>query len=68
MAFLLVFATAFVLALALTPLGGRLGRRYGFVAVPGGRRRHVGRVPRPGGIALYAAFVTAVLLASFVCY
>lgn len=63
MPFLLVFVTAFVLALALTPLGGWLGRRYGFVAVPGGRRRHVGRVPKLGGLALYVAFVTAVVLA-----
>ena len=65
MAFLLVFAVAFVLALALTPLGGWLGRRYGFVAVPGGRRKHVGRVSRLGGVALYAAFTAAAVLAQF---
>jgi len=63
MAFFLVFAVAFVLALALTPLGGWLGRRYGFVAVPGGRRKHVGRVSRLGGVALYAAFTAAAVLA-----
>ncbi len=65
MAFPLVFAVAFVLALALTPLGGWLGRRYGFVAVPGGRRKHVGRVPRLGGVALYVAFTASVVLAQF---
>jgi len=65
MAFFLVFAVAFALALALTPLGGWLGQRYGFVAVPGGRRRHMGRVSRLGGVALYVAFVTAAVLAQF---
>ena len=65
MAFLLVFAVAFVLALALTPVGGWLGEHYGFVAVPGGRRKHVGRVSRLGGVALYAAFTAAAVLAQF---
>ena len=63
MAFFLVFAVAFALALVLTPVGGWLGRRYGFVAVPGGRRKHVGRVSRLGGVALYAAFTAAAVLA-----
>ena len=65
MAFLLVFAVAFALALALTPVGGWLGEHYGFVAVPGGRRKHVGRVSRLGGVALYAAFTAAAVLAQF---
>ena len=65
MAFFLVFAVAFALALALTPVGGWLGEHYGFVAVPGGRRKHVGRVSRLGGVALYAAFTAAAVLAQF---
>ena len=65
MAFFLVFAVAFALALVLTPVGGWLGRRYGFVAVPGGRRKHVGRVSRLGGVALYVAFTAAAVLAQF---
>jgi UDP-GlcNAc:undecaprenyl-phosphate GlcNAc-1-phosphate transferase len=64
MAFLIVFAVAFCLSLALTPLAARLGRRWGLVDVPGERRRHVGVVPRSGGIALFASFLAAVLLAS----
>ena len=65
MPFLLVFVVAFVLALALTPLAQRLGQRYGFVAAPGGRRRHAGTKSRLGGVALYVAFVVAAVLAQF---
>lgn len=64
MPFLIVFVTAFGLALAVAPLAARLGRRWGLVDVPGARRRHVGRVPRTGGVALYASFVVAALLAA----
>lgn len=65
MPFVLVFLVAFVLALVLTPLGKWLGQRYGFVAMPGGRRRHVGTKSRLGGVALYVAFVAAAMLAQF---
>lgn len=54
--FLAVLGAAFLAALALTPLAGRLGRRWGLVDRPGGRRQHQGAIPRSGGIALYAAF------------
>ena len=50
------------LTLALTPLAGRLGRRWGLVDVPGGRRRHQGIVPRTGGLALFGGFFVTVLL------
>jgi len=65
MPFLVVFVVAFALALTLTPLARRLGQRYGFVAAPGGRRRHVGTKSRLGGAALYVAFVVAAVLAQF---
>lgn len=65
MPFVLVFVAAFVLALALTPLAQLLGQRYGFVAAPGGRRRHAGTKSRLGGLALYVAFVVAAVLAQF---
>jgi UDP-GlcNAc:undecaprenyl-phosphate GlcNAc-1-phosphate transferase len=61
-AFGLTFAVGFILALVLTPLTGWLGRRWGLMAVPGGRRQHSGPVPRIGGVALYLAFVGAVLV------
>ena len=66
MAFLLVFLVSFGSALALTPLAARLGKRLGLVDRPGGRRRHVGVVPRTGGVAIYAAFILAVLVSLLV--
>lgn len=63
-AFALVFGLALVLALLLTPLADRLGRRLGLVDRPGGRRGHQGVIPRSGGLALFAAFMLA-LLATF---
>ncbi len=62
MAFALVFAASFLVSLALTPLAGRLGLRLGIADVPGGRRKHVGRVSRLGGVALFAAFMTGILV------
>ena len=58
----IVFAVAVVVSALLTPLAQRLGLRYGISDVPGGRRKHSGVIPRLGGIPLYAAFCTAVLL------
>jgi UDP-GlcNAc:undecaprenyl-phosphate GlcNAc-1-phosphate transferase len=60
-AFGLVFAVACGLALGLTPLAIRLGRRWGLVAQPGGRRQHAGNVPRTGAIPIFVAFIGAVL-------
>jgi len=57
-----VFAVAVVVSAVLTPLAQRLGLRYGIRDVPGGRRKHSGVIPRLGGIPLYVAFCTAVLL------
>jgi UDP-GlcNAc:undecaprenyl-phosphate GlcNAc-1-phosphate transferase len=65
MPFVLVFVTAFALTLVLTPLAQRLGQRYGFVAAPGGRRRHAGTKSRLGGVALFVAFMVTAVLAQF---
>jgi len=66
MPFLVVFVVALGLAVLITPLAARLGRRWGLVDVPGERRRHVGVVPRSGGIAVYGSFLLAALLAAVV--
>jgi UDP-GlcNAc:undecaprenyl-phosphate GlcNAc-1-phosphate transferase len=63
--FILTFLVAFTLSLTLTPLAGRLSRRLGITSVPGGRRQHVKAIPKLGGVALYLAFVAAVVLAQF---
>ncbi len=60
-AFYLVFALAFCLTLVLTRGAIWVGERYDLVAVPGGRRKHVGRVVRIGGLGLYPAVLVAVL-------
>jgi UDP-GlcNAc:undecaprenyl-phosphate GlcNAc-1-phosphate transferase len=57
---LLVVTVSLALALVLTPLAGRLGRRLGIVDRPGGRRAHKGAVPRLGGVPLFVAFFVAV--------
>ena len=62
MPFLLVFATSFILALGLTPVSARIGRRVGMVDKPGGRRAHAGTVPRTGGIALFGGFIAGAAL------
>jgi len=66
MAFVLVFLAALISALILTPLARRLGRHLGLVDRPGGRRQHKGAIPRTGGVALYAAFIVAVLVSLLV--
>ncbi|MCC6906215.1 MAG: undecaprenyl/decaprenyl-phosphate alpha-N-acetylglucosaminyl 1-phosphate transferase [Anaerolineae bacterium] len=64
-AFGLIFSAAFLLSLALTPLARKAGLRLGLVAEPGGRRRHLGKVPTTGSLPIFAAFVATVLLAQF---
>ena len=63
--FVLVFGLALAVALAGTPLVARWGRRRGLVDEPGPRRWHKGAIPRTGGIALFAAFIVAALLAQW---
>lgn len=58
----IVFVFAFSLALLITPVSIRLGRMFGLVDRPGGRRTHQGEVSRLGGIALWAGFFGAGLL------
>jgi UDP-GlcNAc:undecaprenyl-phosphate GlcNAc-1-phosphate transferase len=54
------FLAALVIALALTPLVGRLARRVGAMDEPGERRLNELPIPRLGGIALlFAIFVPA---------
>ncbi|GIK74262.1 MAG: undecaprenyl-phosphate alpha-N-acetylglucosaminyl 1-phosphate transferase [Chloroflexota bacterium] len=65
MIFLTTLAFAFLLTLLLTPLAGSLGRRWGLVDAPGGRRKHTGIVPRTGGLALFGGFFVTVLLLTF---
>lgn len=64
-AFIITFLIACGATALLVPPVMRLCLRRGWVAVPGGRRRHARPTPNIGGIAIYAGFVVA-LLGTFV--
>jgi UDP-GlcNAc:undecaprenyl-phosphate GlcNAc-1-phosphate transferase len=63
--FVVVFVVAVGVALVATPPAGAWGRRRGMVDEPGPRRWHRGSIPRTGGIALFAGFMAAALLAQW---
>jgi UDP-GlcNAc:undecaprenyl-phosphate GlcNAc-1-phosphate transferase len=62
MNYLIIFLTAFLLTLALTPVSARVGLTFGLTDRPGGRRKHEGEISRLGGIALFSGFMAAGLL------
>lgn len=60
MIFFLVFATAFLLSLGLTPIAARLALRTGAVDQPAPRRVHEKPTPRLGGLPIFLAFFAAI--------
>ncbi len=62
MTFILVFATAVLLALILTPLAARLAPRLGTMDQPAERRVHSIPTPRFGGLPIFVAFLGAILV------
>ncbi len=65
---LLVLGSSFFLSLLLTPLAGHLGRCWGIVDRPQGRRGHRRPTPRLGGIALFGAFFAVALTVYLLAY
>ncbi|MCU0466675.1 MAG: undecaprenyl/decaprenyl-phosphate alpha-N-acetylglucosaminyl 1-phosphate transferase [Anaerolineae bacterium] len=61
-AFALTFALSFGLALVLTPAAILLGERLGIVAIPGGRRKHRGRISKLGALPIFIGFAATVLI------
>ena len=59
----IVAFSGFLIALVLTPITGRIGRRLGLVAIPGGRRQHKGVISRMGGVGLVLGFFGAICVA-----
>ena len=59
--FLVAGAIGLVTAFALTPIVEWLAIRFGVLARPGGRHIHRAPIPRLGGIAIYLAFLAAVV-------
>src|SRR5690606_27006537 len=62
-AFIITFSAAFSGALLLTPIAIDLGHRYGIEAIPGGRRKHTGRISKLGAVPIFGAFIFAALIA-----
>jgi UDP-GlcNAc:undecaprenyl-phosphate/decaprenyl-phosphate GlcNAc-1-phosphate transferase len=60
--FMLIFATALVIAIGGTPLAKRFAVHVGAVDHPGERKIHTSPMPLLGGIAMYGAFVLALVL------
>jgi UDP-GlcNAc:undecaprenyl-phosphate GlcNAc-1-phosphate transferase len=60
--FLLIFASALTLAIGGTPLVRRVALRLGIIDQPNARKIHVNPIPLLGGLAIYGAFVVALLL------
>jgi UDP-GlcNAc:undecaprenyl-phosphate GlcNAc-1-phosphate transferase len=60
--YLLIFASALVLAIGGTPVVRRMALRLGVIDQPNARKIHVNPIPLMGGIAIYAAFIAAVLI------
>lgn len=61
-----IYLTAFIVALGvtylLTPSVKKLAVRLGAVDKPDARKVHAGTIPRLGGLAIYAGFITSVLV------
>lgn len=60
MIFVLVFASAFLLALVLTPLATQLAYKTGAIDQPRDRHQHNRPTPKLGGVPLFVAFSAAV--------
>ena len=60
--FMLIFASALVLAIGATPLVRRVALRLGVIDRPNARKIHVNPIPLLGGVAIYVAFIVALLL------
>lgn len=60
--FLLIFAGALVVAIGATPLTRRLALRLGVTDQPSPRKLHVSPIPLLGGVAIYGAFIAAILV------
>jgi len=58
----IIFVAALVLAVAGTPVARRIAVRLGFMDAPSARKVHTAPMPLLGGLAIYAAFILALLL------
>ena len=59
---LLIFVTALVFAIGGTPVMRAIATRIGIVAQPSARKIHTNPIPLLGGVAIYIAFIVALVL------
>jgi UDP-GlcNAc:undecaprenyl-phosphate GlcNAc-1-phosphate transferase len=59
---MLIFASALALAVGGTPMVRRIALRLGILDQPSVRKIHVNPIPLLGGVAIYGAFIAALLL------
>ncbi|MBM3127543.1 MAG: undecaprenyl/decaprenyl-phosphate alpha-N-acetylglucosaminyl 1-phosphate transferase [Chloroflexi bacterium] len=59
---ILIFATALVFAIGAVPLARQIALRAGFLDQPSARKIHTAPIPRLGGVAMYGAFIVALVL------
>jgi UDP-GlcNAc:undecaprenyl-phosphate GlcNAc-1-phosphate transferase len=60
--YMLIFASALAMAVGGTPVVRRVALRLGVIDRPSARKIHVNPVPLLGGMAIYGAFIAALLL------
>jgi UDP-GlcNAc:undecaprenyl-phosphate GlcNAc-1-phosphate transferase len=60
--YMLIFASALALAVGGTPVMRRMALRLGIIDQPNARKIHVNPIPLLGGVAIYGAFIAALLL------
>ena len=60
--YVLILASALVLAVGVTPLVQRLARRTGMVDKPSARKQHTVPTPLLGGLAIYLAVIVALVI------
>jgi UDP-GlcNAc:undecaprenyl-phosphate/decaprenyl-phosphate GlcNAc-1-phosphate transferase len=60
--YMLIFASALAMAVGGTPLVRRIALRLGVTDQPNARKIHVNPIPLLGGVAIYGAFIAALLI------
>ncbi|MBI5376666.1 MAG: undecaprenyl/decaprenyl-phosphate alpha-N-acetylglucosaminyl 1-phosphate transferase [Candidatus Schekmanbacteria bacterium] len=60
--FILIFACALVLSLALTPLARKVGIKTGIINTPSSERLNMAATPLLGGAAIYLSFLIALII------
>jgi len=59
---MLIFTGALIVAISGTPVARKLGWQLGIIDQPSARKVHLKPIPRLGGLAIYVAFVLALLI------